>query len=218
MAGSAPVRHHAVLAASIFFSQEGRQLNAGKNGRTLGRAGENRASRVRFSLPSPCRRYRVNGAIAQRKGEQWKSSAAVLAFFRQGFPSLVNGVQGLIIALVAALLLPSMGRLPVFVVGATLVHIVVDALLPVLARGAPLRLPDRDGPAILALCCGASCRLPHCYSYTCAHQARGSAPLELAPAACGRMLNRAVCNPFFICFFGKNLARLPPGSSPVRGW
>ncbi|MGY6531099.1 hypothetical protein [Glycocaulis sp.] len=70
--------------------------------------------------------------------------APVLDFFRQGF-STVNGVQGLIIALVAALLLPSMGRLPVFVVGATLVHIVVDALLPVLARGAPLRLPDVMG-------------------------------------------------------------------------
>jgi len=65
----------------------------------------------------------------------------VLDFFRQGF-SEVNGVQGLIIALVAALLLPSWGRLIVFVVGATLVHLLVDVLLPVLANNAALRLPD----------------------------------------------------------------------------
>lgn len=65
----------------------------------------------------------------------------VLDFFRQGFGT-VNGVQGLIIALVAALLLPSWGRLIVFVVGASFVHLIVDALLPVLASNAPLRLPD----------------------------------------------------------------------------
>ncbi len=66
---------------------------------------------------------------------------SVLDFLRQGF-STVNGVQGLIIALVAALLLPSFGRLPVFVLGATVVHVLVDALLPVLSAGAALRLPD----------------------------------------------------------------------------
>lgn len=65
----------------------------------------------------------------------------VLDFFRQGF-STVNGVQGLIIALVAALLLPSWGRLIVFVIGATLVHLLVDILLPVIANNAALRLPD----------------------------------------------------------------------------
>lgn len=65
----------------------------------------------------------------------------VLDFFREGFRA-VNGVQGLFIALVAAFLLPSWGRLIVFVVGATLFHLVVDALLPVLANNAVLRLPD----------------------------------------------------------------------------
>lgn len=65
----------------------------------------------------------------------------VLDFFRQGF-STVNGVQGLIIALVAAFLLPAWSRLIVFVFGAALVHLVVDALLPVLANNAALRLPD----------------------------------------------------------------------------
>ncbi|WBQ09039.1 hypothetical protein L2D01_09045 [Hyphomonadaceae bacterium ML37] len=64
----------------------------------------------------------------------------VLDFFRAGFDQ-VNAVQGLIIALVAAILLPSLGRLPMFVVGAALVHVVVDALLPVLSGGAAILLP-----------------------------------------------------------------------------
>lgn len=65
----------------------------------------------------------------------------VLAFFQAGFDR-VNGVQGLIIALVAALLLPGWRRLPAFTLGATVVHVLVDVLTPVIARGAPLLLPD----------------------------------------------------------------------------
>jgi hypothetical protein len=64
----------------------------------------------------------------------------VLDFFRAGF-NQVNAVQGLIIALIAAVLLPSLARLPMFVVGATLVHVVVDALRPALSGG-PLQLPQ----------------------------------------------------------------------------
>ena len=60
---------------------------------------------------------------------------ALLGFARDGFDQ-VNAVQGLIIALVAALLLPSWRRLPVFVIGAA------DLLLPVVAAGASQRLPD----------------------------------------------------------------------------
>ena len=66
---------------------------------------------------------------------------ALLGFARDGFDQ-VNAVQGLIIALVAALLLPSWRRLPVFVIGAAAVHVAADLLLPVVAAGASLRLPD----------------------------------------------------------------------------
>lgn len=83
----------------------------------------------------------AGGCAVANQGESMEFLESVLDFFRQGF-STVNGVQGLIIALVAALLLPSLARLPVFVVGATVVHIVVDALLPVLTSNAALRLPD----------------------------------------------------------------------------
>ena len=64
----------------------------------------------------------------------------ILEFARAGFDQ-VNAVQGLIIALVAALLLPSWRRLPIFAVGAAAVHVAVDVLLPVVTAGAGLRLP-----------------------------------------------------------------------------
>lgn len=64
----------------------------------------------------------------------------VLDFFRTGF-NQVNAVQGLIIALIAAVLLPSLARLPMFVVGATVVHLIVDTLLPVLSGRGPIELP-----------------------------------------------------------------------------
>ena len=64
-----------------------------------------------------------------------------LGVMRAGFDS-VNAVQGLIIAAVAALLMPGWKRLPTFVAAATLVHVIVDVLLPVIAGGAALRLPD----------------------------------------------------------------------------
>lgn len=63
-----------------------------------------------------------------------------LAYLRAGFAE-VNAVQGLIIALIGALLLPGWKRLPVFALGAAIVHIAADVLAPVFANGAPLRLP-----------------------------------------------------------------------------
>jgi hypothetical protein len=64
----------------------------------------------------------------------------VLDFMRAGFNS-VNAVQGLIIAFVAALIMPGWNRLLVFAVAATVVHVIVDVLLPVVSGGAALRLP-----------------------------------------------------------------------------
>jgi hypothetical protein len=64
-----------------------------------------------------------------------------LSVMRAGFDS-VNAVQGLIIAAVAALIMPGWNRLPTLVAAATLVHVIVDTLLPVVAGGAGLRLPD----------------------------------------------------------------------------
>lgn len=64
----------------------------------------------------------------------------VLDFMRAGFNS-VNAVQGLIIAFVAALIMPGWNRLLVFTVAAALVHVIADVLLPVVSGGAALRLP-----------------------------------------------------------------------------
>jgi hydrogenase-4 membrane subunit HyfE len=65
----------------------------------------------------------------------------ILEFMRAGFDQ-VNAVQGLIIAAIAAFLLPSWNRLAMFVVGAAIVHVLVDVLLPVISQGAAFRLPD----------------------------------------------------------------------------
>lgn len=70
----------------------------------------------------------------------------VLDFMRAGFDS-VNAVQGLIIAFVAALIMPGWNRLLVFTVAATVVHVITDVLLPVVSGGAALRLPPvLEGP------------------------------------------------------------------------
>jgi len=65
----------------------------------------------------------------------------VLDFFRAGFDQ-INEVQGVIIALVAALIMPDWRRLAAFTLGAAVVHVLVDLLMPVIARGAPLLFPD----------------------------------------------------------------------------
>ncbi len=64
----------------------------------------------------------------------------ILAFLRAGFNE-INAVQGLLIALVAAIVLPDLKRLPVIVLAATVIHLAVDVLIPVIANGAALRLP-----------------------------------------------------------------------------
>lgn len=53
----------------------------------------------------------------------------------------VNAVQGLLIAAVAAVLLAKWSRIFVIALGATLMHVVFDVMVPVLARNAAFRLP-----------------------------------------------------------------------------
>jgi uncharacterized protein YacL len=60
--------------------------------------------------------------------------------FRDGFAH-VNAILGLIIALVAAYLLPSWKRLWAVALGATVVHLIAEVMLPVLADRQTFRLP-----------------------------------------------------------------------------
>ena len=64
----------------------------------------------------------------------------VLNFFREGF-SQVNAVEGLVIALVATLLASAWNRVWSVAVGATIVHLIANALIPVIANHATFRLP-----------------------------------------------------------------------------
>lgn len=61
-------------------------------------------------------------------------------FFRAGFDQ-VNAVEGLVIALVAALLVPAWHRLWAVALGATLVNLIIDTLIPVIAYKRNFRLP-----------------------------------------------------------------------------
>ncbi|HTQ14438.1 MAG TPA: hypothetical protein VMH86_11240 [Rhizomicrobium sp.] len=61
-------------------------------------------------------------------------------FFRAGFQQ-VNAVEGLVIALVAALLLPAWSRLWAVALGATLANLVIDVLIPVVSYHRSFRLP-----------------------------------------------------------------------------
>jgi hypothetical protein len=61
-------------------------------------------------------------------------------FFRAGFQT-VNAVEGLVIALVAALLVPAWHRLWAVALGATIVNLVLDTLIPVVAYHQTFRLP-----------------------------------------------------------------------------
>jgi hypothetical protein len=60
--------------------------------------------------------------------------------FRDGFAH-VNAVLGLIIALIAAYMLSSWKRLWAVALGATLVHLVAEVMLPVLDNREPFHLP-----------------------------------------------------------------------------
>ena len=64
----------------------------------------------------------------------------ILAYAREGFAE-VNAVQGLVIALVAALFMQRWSRLLFMTLAAVLANIVIDILRPVLFAQADLRLP-----------------------------------------------------------------------------
>jgi len=64
----------------------------------------------------------------------------VFAFLREGFDN-VNAIEGLIIALVAAVMVPAWDRIWAVALGATVVHLVVDTLMPVVANHAAFHLP-----------------------------------------------------------------------------
>ncbi len=62
------------------------------------------------------------------------------AYMQAGFYK-INAVQGLLIAIVGAYLLPQWSRVFVIAGGATIVHLILDVMLPVLANNAAFRLP-----------------------------------------------------------------------------
>jgi len=63
-----------------------------------------------------------------------------VAYLQAGFAQ-VNVLQGLLIALIAAFMMHQWSSVIFFALGATVVHILVDVMVPVLANGAPFRLP-----------------------------------------------------------------------------
>lgn len=65
----------------------------------------------------------------------------VLDYAQTGFEQ-VNAVLGLIIAIVAAFIMPSYGRVVIVSIGAVLVHEIVVTLLPVINGGGTLKLPE----------------------------------------------------------------------------
>ncbi len=71
----------------------------------------------------------------------WLYLDQALDFMRRGYAN-VNAVQGLLIALVATYLLHDYRRILAISLGATLVHLAVDLMLPVLADNAAFSLPD----------------------------------------------------------------------------
>lgn len=66
--------------------------------------------------------------------------SAINDYMQTGFYK-VNAVQGLLIAIIAAYFMTSWKRLFIIALGATLAHVVLDVMLPVLARNAAFRLP-----------------------------------------------------------------------------
>lgn len=69
----------------------------------------------------------------------------ILAFAREGFAE-VNAVQGLVVAVLAALSMSQWSRLLIVAAGAVVAHIALDVLSPVFAEVGPLRLPDVLAP------------------------------------------------------------------------
>jgi uncharacterized membrane protein len=64
----------------------------------------------------------------------------VLNFLREGF-NHVNAVEGLVIALIAAIIVPAWDRVWAVALGATVVNLIADVLIPVIARHAAFHLP-----------------------------------------------------------------------------
>ena len=64
----------------------------------------------------------------------------ILEFVRDGFNN-VNVAEGLVIALVAAIIAPAWDRIWAVALGATLVHLIADVLIPVVAHHTAFRLP-----------------------------------------------------------------------------
>jgi hypothetical protein len=65
----------------------------------------------------------------------------LLAFLREGF-NHVNVVQGLVIALVASFLMPQWKRLWTMALGATVIHVIANVMIPVVANHAAFKLPQ----------------------------------------------------------------------------
>ncbi len=65
---------------------------------------------------------------------------AVLEYFQSGFYK-VNAVQGLLIAAIAAYVMPNWRRIWVIAAGAVVAHVVLDIVIPVLARSGSFHLP-----------------------------------------------------------------------------
>ncbi|MEQ8747944.1 hypothetical protein [Pyruvatibacter sp.] len=63
----------------------------------------------------------------------------VLDFFAAGF-NQVNAIQGIIIGILAAFVLREYKRILVVAFGATLIHVIVDTVMPVV-QGAEIKLP-----------------------------------------------------------------------------
>jgi len=62
------------------------------------------------------------------------------AYLQTGFHQ-INALQGLLIAMGAAYFLHRWANVFAIAIGATVVHVIVDVMLPVLANSAPFRLP-----------------------------------------------------------------------------
>lgn len=64
----------------------------------------------------------------------------VFQFLREGFNN-VNAVEGLVIALVAAIIVPAWDRVWTVALGATVVHLMADVLIPVVSHSSSFHLP-----------------------------------------------------------------------------
>jgi hypothetical protein len=71
---------------------------------------------------------------------------AVLEYFRSGFYS-VNGVKGLLIAILGAYYLHEWRRVFVIALGAVALHVVLDVLIPIIVRSGPFALPPIVEPS-----------------------------------------------------------------------